>query len=353
MRQQFDAAAWRSLQRHILELEGERAEARDRADMLTSLYRAFGDIAVTRGPQDIIERALRAAFDPLGFSRAIFFAVGPPAGAAGPITARLRLDRGDIVESAPEVVEVMDGRLGNALAAVASGERDHDVGTDCDLSSPLVDCRGWYVLTRLDRESQPTGLLYVDGHRHRVPHEPETSLVRTLAAIAAVAIDNATLFAQMQRLADRDPLTNLLNRRAFSIRVTGELERCKRERRAAAYAIVDVDDFKSVNDAHGHTFGDVVLTRVAQTLARCSRPQDVVGRFAGDEFVVLFAGIDAALGYALVARLSSELRSADLRCSIGAALYPHGGLDADALFLAADRALYRTKAAGKNGFSFA
>jgi len=353
LRQQFDGAAWRSLQRHILELEYERAEARDRADMLTSLHRAFGGIAVTRGPQAILERALRAAFDPLGFSRAIFFTIDKAAGTTGQITARLRLDGGDLVESAAEIIEFTGDRPGNALVAVASGERDHDVGASCDLSSPLVDCRGWYVLARLDRESRPTGLLYVDGHRHPAPREPETSLVRTLAAIAAVAIDNATLFAQMQRLADRDPLTNLLNRRAFSIRVAGELERCKRERRAAAYAIIDVDDFKSVNDAHGHTFGDVVLTRVAQTLARCSRPQDIVGRFAGDEFVVLFTGIDAALGYALVARLSSELRSADLRCSIGAALYPHGGTDADALFLAADRALYRTKAAGKNGFNFA
>jgi diguanylate cyclase (GGDEF)-like protein len=329
----------------MLELEYERAEARDRADMLASLHRAFADIAVTLGPHEILERTLRSAFDPLGFSRAIFFAIDRPAR----ITARLRLDGGDAVETSDEAA---DDRPGNALTAVAWGERSHDVGTSSDLSSPLVDCRGWYAIARLDRGRRVSGLLYVDGHRHPAPREPETSLVRTLATIAAVAIDNATLFAQTQHLAERDPLTSLLNRRAFSARVATELERCGRERRAAAFAVVDVDDFKSVNDTRGHAFGDAVLTNVARTLARCSRPQDVVGRFAGDEFVVLFTGIDAALGYALVARLSAELRSADLRCSIGAALYPHDGADGDALFIAADRALYRTKAAGKNGFTF-
>ncbi len=337
----------------MLELEYERAEARDRADMLTYLHRAFADIAVTRGPRAILERTLRTAFDPLGFSRAIFFRLEAPAR----IEARLKLDGGDLIEIAeePEHERPGDDRPGNSLLAVASGDLDHDMGTGRDLSSPLVDCRGWYAIARLASasEREATGLLYVDGHRHPEPHEPEMSLVRTLAAIAAVAMDNATLFAETQRLAERDPLTNLLNRRAFSARAAGELERCKREQRAAAFAVIDVDDFKSVNDTHGHAFGDAVLTRVARTLARCSRPQDVVGRFAGDEFVVLFTGIDAALGYALVARLSSELRSAELRCSIGAALYPHGGTDADALFLAADRALYRTKASGKNGFTFA
>jgi diguanylate cyclase (GGDEF)-like protein len=346
MRPSLDASAWRALQRHVLELEHERSEARERADLLTSLHRAFAGIVVTRGPQAILERTLRAAFDPLGFSRAIFFTVETPAR----ITARQQLDGGDAIEI---IDEPASDRPGNALFAVASGDLEHDVGTSRDLSSPLVDCRGWYAIARLDAGRHAAGLLYVDGHRHPEPHEPETSLVRSLAAIAGVAIDNATLFAETQRLAERDPLTNLLNRRAFAARAAGELERCKRERRAAAFAVIDVDDFKSVNDAHGHAFGDAVLTRVARTLARCSRPQDVVGRFAGDEFVVLFTGIDAALGYALVARLSSELRSAELRCSIGAALYPHGGADADALFLAADRALYRTKAGGKNGFTFA
>jgi len=326
--------AWRSLQRHALALEHERAEARERAEMLAALHRSFADIAMTNGPREIVERTLRTALDPLGFSRATFASATGRTG----LPASLTLDGGELDESMSP---------GDALTG-----RNHDVGTRNDLSAPLVDCRGWYVVTPLEHAGRAHGTLYVDGHPHPAPLEPETSLVRALAAIAAVAIDNSALFADLQALAERDPLTGLLNRRAFDARAVTEIERCKRERRCAAYVLVDVDDFKSVNDSRGHAFGDAVLTRVARTLSRCSRPQDVVGRFAGDEFVVLFTGIDAALAYALVARLSSELRASGLKCSIGAALYPHTETALEALFDAADRALYRTKAAGKNGFLF-
>jgi diguanylate cyclase (GGDEF)-like protein len=289
---------------------------------------------MTNGPREIVERTLRTALDPLGFSRAAFSPVRERAG----LPATLTLDGGELFEAiAP----------GDALAG-----RGFDVGTRCDLTAPLVDCRNWYVVTPLEHAGRAHGTLYVDGHRHETPLEPETSLVRALAAIAAVALDNSALFADLQALAERDPLTGLLNRRAFDARAAAEIERCKRERRCAAYVLVDVDDFKSVNDSRGHAFGDAVLTRVASTLTRCSRPQDVVGRFAGDEFVVFFTGLDAALAYALVARLSSELRANELKCSIGAALYPHTETALEALFEAADRALYRTKAAGKNGFIF-
>jgi diguanylate cyclase (GGDEF)-like protein len=326
-------SASRVLQRQLSELEREYSQARDRAQMLDELHRSFAAIASTCGPQEVVERTLRAAREPLGFSRGFFF------GAAGPPDSPgLALRGGELIETAGPDRPLAD--------------RDFDVGTCADLSAPLVDCRGWYVVARLAHAGRTHGSLYVDGHAYAAPREPQTSLVRALAAIAAVAIDNITLVTQLHELAERDPLTGLLNRRAFSSRSAAEIERCKREGRCAAFVLVDVDDFKSVNDSRGHAFGDTVLTRVARTLTRCSRPQDVVARFAGDEFVVFFTGVDAALAYALVARLSSQLRSCDLKCSIGAALYPHAGDGADALFLAADRALYRTKTAGKNGFAF-
>ena len=87
-------------------------------------------------------------------------------------------------------------------------------------------------------------------------------------------------------------------------------------------------------------------------LRRNSRAQDVVGRCGGDEFVLMLAGVDRTLAAALVARLSDDLQDHRLRCSIGAALFTADASDDD-LARAADRALYATKAAGKNGFSFA
>ena len=176
--------------------------------------------------------------------------------------------------------------------------------------------------------------------------------MRALATIAAVAIDNAILLARTKELATRDPLTSLLNRRAFGEQVEAALETV-RPSRSLAYVLVDVDDFKRINDAHGHAHGDTVLKIVASTLARSSRAQDVVGRFAGDEFVALLVDVDAETAQTLVARISADFRAAGLRCSLGAALYPQDGRDAPTLFSAADRALYATKAAGKNGYSFA
>jgi len=78
----------------------------------------------------------------------------------------------------------------------------------------------------------------------------------------------------------------------------------------------------------------------------------VVGRFAGDEFVVLLSNVDRELAGTLVMRLSADLQAQQLRCSIGAALYPQDATDASSLLTAADRALYATKSTGKNGFAF-
>jgi diguanylate cyclase (GGDEF)-like protein len=340
-------AGIRHLQLRLLELERERSQARDRADMLEGLYRAFTDIALTRSVAEIVDRTLRAAHEPLGFSRAIFFSIEPPRY----VTTRRILDGREDVQACAEPAHAP---AGSSLFRVAfSTDSTYDVGSSDDLTTPLVDCRGWYVVTRIERAGRVAGILYVDGHQLRTPSEAVTSLVPTLGAIAAVAIDNSILFANSQALAERDPLTGLFNRRAFGARVTAEIERCKREHTGLAYVLVDVDDFKSINDTRGHAFGDIVLTRLAQILTRCSRPQDVVGRFAGDEFVLLFTAIDVALACALVARLSNELRVGDLNCSIGAAIFPANGPTLERLFAAADRALYQTKANGKNGFSFA
>jgi two-component system cell cycle response regulator len=99
-----------------------------------------------------------------------------------------------------------------------------------------------------------------------------------------------------------------------------------------ALALVDVDNFKTLNDTKGHTHGDETLKLVAQTLLGTSRTEDVVGRYAGDEFVVLINNCDGDLARILVFPLD--------------ATGEHG------LIEAADRALYNTKRAGKNGFSF-
>ena len=334
----------RSLGARIAELECERSDAREQARTLVELQATFTSIARTRSPNDVIALALRAAYSALGFSRAIYFSVDRERGVEG----RFAVDGCDVVEP---YVDRPDMRANSAIVAVLRGEGGDGLGLAGELSAPLVDVRRWYVLSAVERGGNTHGILYVDDHKSRAPVTWESGLVRALTTIAAVSIDNAALFAKTEELATRDPLTGILNRRAFSERVVAEFAE-SRSAHSLAYVIIDIDDFKNINDAYGHAQGDVVLKTLAVTLETSLRAQDVVGRFAGDEFVALLVDVDGASARALVARLSADFRGAGLRCSIGVALYPQDGADPESVFAAADRALYATKAAGKNGYSF-
>jgi diguanylate cyclase (GGDEF)-like protein len=335
----------RAILRRLDEVERERSEARDQAHTLVALQETFTAIARSQTPDEAIALMLRAAFAPLGFRRAIYFGVDRENG----VQARFAIDRSDVVELCNERPDL---RPGSALVAVLRGEGGDGTGLAEELSAPLVDVRNWYVMSALERSAGTLGVLYVDDHRSPTPVVWEAGLVRALATIAAVSIDNAMLFARTKELATRDPLTSLLNRRAFGEAVEVELANL-RPSRCHAYVLIDVDDFKSINDTHGHAHGDTVLQLVAKTLSRSSRAQDIVARFAGDEFVALISDVDSETARALVARISADFRAAGIRCSLGAALYPQDANDAPGLLRAADRALYATKAAGKNGYSFA
>ena len=336
----------RAITSRLVELERERADARDQACVLLALQEAFTQIAVTRAPDEVIAHMLRAAYHSLGFSRAIFFAADRERG----IEARWQIDGTDVVEPSYEAADL---RAGSAMLAALRGTVGDVVGRAGELSAPLVDVRNWYALAPLAHAEGTNGLLYVDGHRSREPREWEIGLARGLATIASVSYQNSLLFARTQELAERDPLTGLFNRRAFQQRLLTELENTRSSGRAFMYVMIDVDDFKAINDTHGHARGDAVLRDLAAALLRGSRVNDIIGRYAGDEFVVLLPGVDRTLARVLVERLSTTLREQHLSCSLGAALFPQDADNASDLLAAADSALYETKRAGKNGFRFA
>jgi len=346
IRTNTDSSELRSLSARVIDLERERSEASDRVRLLVALQQIFARISITRTSDDIIAETLRAAREPLGFSRAIYFSVDRKRG----IEARWQIDGSDTVECSTEVADLRDG---SAILTLLRSAAVEGSGFATDLSAPLVDVRGWYVLGALTRTEGTFGLLYADGHRGAQPRPFETSLVRTLVTIASVSIDNSALLERSQELAMRDPLTGLFNRRAFSERLLREIERCTTHGGCLTYVMIDVDDFKRINDTFGHGYGDTVLKKLGDTLVRSSRSGDMVGRYAGDEFVVLLADVDRDLARTLVGRLSADLKAHHLPCSLGAALFPDDARDAPSLMAAADQALYVTKVAGKNGYAFA
>lgn len=165
--------------------------------------------------------------------------------------------------------------------------------------------------------------------------------------------------AQIRYQAAHDLLTSLPNRKSFSDRLTDALAEAGRHQQKLAVMFLDLDRFKLINDSLGHAAGDVLLKQVAQRLRRCLRRQDMVARWAGDEFTVLLsdiAGIDDAVQTAhkilnaMKPDFNLDGHLLHVSNSIGIALYPTDGNDAETLLKNADAALYRAKDSGRNGY---
>jgi two-component system cell cycle response regulator len=181
--------------------------------------------------------------------------------------------------------------------------------------------------------------------------------VAQCAAHAALALSNAWLLEQIRQMADTDSLTGIANRRAFDSALVRELARARREGGAVGLVLLDVDHFKSFNDTYGHTAGDTVLIRLAHALVEECRGFDVVARYGGEEFAVILPGCQLEASLEIGERLRSVARRIGVQeaitISVGVAAHPESGVDADALVLAADKALYASKRAGRDRVSAA
>jgi diguanylate cyclase (GGDEF)-like protein len=158
---------------------------------------------------------------------------------------------------------------------------------------------------------------------------------------------------QLSQLATNDPLTGLVNARAFAARLTQELERNRRYPRPLALIYLDLDDFKVINDSHGHQTGDAVLRLVADAMRSSVRQADIVGRLGGDEFAVLMPETDATLADAAAKRLAAGLRTVfkgtpTVTASIGVVSCVAAEASTDELLRRADQAMYEAKRAGKD-----
>ncbi len=147
---------------------------------------------------------------------------------------------------------------------------------------------------------------------------------------------------RLTRMSRTDPLTGCLNRRGFEERVAAELERTMREGGSVALVLLDLDNFKAVNDMHGHAAGDELLCWVVDGLRRAVRPLDSIGRLGGDEFAILAPGAGES-GAEHIATRSRKLLSERVAVSTGAGCYPGHGTTHDELQRHADRQLYASK----------
>jgi diguanylate cyclase (GGDEF)-like protein len=179
----------------------------------------------------------------------------------------------------------------------------------------------------------------------------------SLASHAAIALENARLHRIVERQALVDGLTGIANRRQCEDALTAEIARAERLGSTLTLVLADLDDFKAINDAHGHAVGDDVLRKFAAALRTTVRDSDLAGRWGGEEFLLLLPGADATGGALLADRVRATFSErvfagrdgepVSVTCSFGVAQHRPGG-DERELFASADRALYRAKRAGKN-----
>jgi diguanylate cyclase (GGDEF)-like protein len=215
-----------------------------------------------------------------------------------------------------------------------------------------------HPLRRDEHQARVSGVVTVARKGH--PFSPgEQELFHYLAGQAAVSIENVGLHETVERQAVTDELTGLFNRRRFQEAMATEVERAKRFQQPLGLVLLDIDDFKLVNDTYGHQQGDLVLREVARVLRDSSREIDEPARYGGEELAVVLPGTDLEGAYNLAERVRAGVETLDLplldgmgslhiTASFGVATLPGSADDMRGLFAAADDALYRAKRAGKN-----
>jgi diguanylate cyclase (GGDEF)-like protein/PAS domain S-box-containing protein len=209
---------------------------------------------------------------------------------------------------------------------------------------------------------QVLGVLEVRWDRGGPSREADlVPAVADVASLLALFLKRQRAESDLHRFARYDSLTGLPNRSFFLDTLERTLSRAGRQRARSALVFLDLDGFKSVNDALGHAAGDAVLQTMAERLRGGTRTSDLVARIGGDEFTVLVQNLARADDAALVARglldrLARPCRADDhevtLSASAGISVYPDDGTDADTLLRNADLAMYRSKQEGKNTYRF-
>ena len=348
----FDATGrfkgYRGVGRDITERKRAEEQRAAQARYQTKIAQ-FGEVALaSRGAEELIEQAVRSVLEGLG-------------GGAVAYLERAGSER-------QVVMRCIDGLAGNAPSSVLGYEPGEALGQVLDGGTARI--AGLPYAWAGTREAVLAPVAHEQGARGALCALPEASMslgaeeTRFLAAAASVLSAGLKRIESERRLAflaQFDALTGLPNRTLLADRFSQMLVQARRRGAQLGALFVDLDEFKLVNDSLGHGAGDELLKEIARRLQATVRSGDTVARIVGDEFAIVLADLARPEDAAVVAQklIEALLAPVDVRghevfvtASIGIALFPSDGNDAEALLAAADAAMYRAKQAGRNSFQF-
>jgi diguanylate cyclase (GGDEF)-like protein len=320
------------------ELEARLEELRQERARLQDSIRRIGDTFASNLDRDaLLQIVVNTAVDAVG-------------GGAGRATARQRpgapleqrASTGD-VRAHGEAIRAIEARALESGEPAASGDGDEVAALAHPLRPDEGSVQGMVSIARRGASFSPD----------------ERELFHYLAAQASVSMENVDLHELVQRQAVTDELTGLFNHRRFQEVVDSEVERARRFEQPVGLVMLDIDNFKSVNDTYGHQQGDVVLREVAGVLRASSRDIDEPARYGGEELAVALPQTDLEGTYLLAERMRSAIEALEIprvddrgflsvTASFGVAALPESADGKATLIAAADAALYRAKRAGKN-----
>ncbi|HYH40952.1 MAG TPA: EAL domain-containing protein [Burkholderiales bacterium] len=210
------------------------------------------------------------------------------------------------------------------------------------------------------RGRRKDGTLYLESRSMSVARDGAGGIVSRIVVFSDVTGEKEDE-RRIAFLAHHDALTGLPNRAMFMHECSEAIFRAQRRRSRVALLYVDLDEFKQVNDSHGHAAGDAVLRAVAPRVQECVRKTDILARLGGDEFTVVIDDVQdprdlAAIARKIIERLGDPFAIAgeevQISASIGIACYPDDAIDVDSLLAAADTAMYAAKAQGRNNSQY-
>jgi len=221
----------------------------------------------------------------------------------------------------------------------------------------LEGYRSLYILPLCREDGAALGTLTVAAGAAGVYGEPERDILQLIAGQVAIKIDLAQSHEKISRMATTDGLTGLANHRTFQHAFDVMLHRARRRQSPVSLIFCDIDYFKSINDSHGHPFGDKVLQAVAKILSDAVRKEDLAARYGGEEFAILLENSDKHGALQMAERIRADIAALGLRhdrrdvrvtISLGIAAFPADGSEKSEIIDKADQALYRAKNGGRN-----